>query len=357
MRDSVESFLSDAGWADAARDAIPGDAGTRRYLRLRRGSDHAVLMIAPRAAEGAGEPEGATVEDRRAIGYNALARLAGPHLEAFLAIAQALTRRDLSAPRILAHDIPAGLALLEDFGDADLFRVLDAEPEREAELYEAAVDTLAAIYRSTFADQAEIGDHCWRIRDYDEAALLAEMDLCLDYYAPDVGRTLDARAREAFTAAWREAFAVLGAQTHGLALRDFHAQNLFWLPTREGAARIGLIDFQDALFAHPAYDLSSLIEDIRRDVSEDLFDPLKQRFCAAAGIAHDDAFEAAYHVQAAQRATKLLGFPVRADRDFNKPQYRALLPRVRRHLQRDLSHPACAGIRAWFEDYIPEALQ
>ena len=353
----IEAFLRKAGWGGAQRDPVPGDASTRSYQRLEKNGRRALLMNAPRGAEGAGEPEGATVAERRAIGYNALARLAGPNLEAFLAVAQELGRRDFSAPRILAADIKAGLALTEDFGDDDFFRVIAADPSREAPLYEAAVDVLAAIYRASFPDQVDVAGTAWRLRDYDEAALLAEMDLCLDYYAPDVGRPLDPEARDAFTRVWREGFAALGAHAHGLALRDFHAQNLFWLPERDGYHRVGLIDFQDALFAHPAYDLSSLLEDIRRDVSEALFEPLKRRFCHEVGLVHDEAFEAAYHVQAAQRATKLLGFPVRADRDFGKLQYRSLLPRVRRHLQRDLSHPACAGIRAWFEDYIPEALQ
>ena len=352
----IDAFLREAGWGEADRAAIPGDASTRSYERLSLNGRPALLMNAPRGAEGAGEPDGATVEERRAIGYNALARLAGPNLEAFLAIAQELKRRNFSAPAIIAADLEQGFALLEDFGTADYFRVIEADPAQERPLYEAAVDALGAIYRSSFPRLADVHGETWRIRDYDEAALLAEMDLCLDYFAPDVGKPVGAAAREAFRTVWQDAFKTLDAHAPGLALRDFHAQNLFWLPERGGLQSVGLIDFQDALFAHPSYDLGSLLEDIRRDVDEALFEPLKQRFCRAAGLACDDAFQGAYHVQAAQRATKLLGFPVRADRDFAKPQYRALLPRVRRHLQRDLSHPACAGIRDWFEDNIPEAL-
>ena len=354
---AMRDFLRAAGWAEAVASPIAGDASTRSYQRLALGGRRAVLMNAPKAAEGAGEPEGASVEDRRAIGYNALARLAGPNLEAFVCIADELGKRNFSAPSILAADLDHGFALLEDFGDPVFARVIDADPSREAPLYEAAVDVLAALYRSTFPRVADHDGASWRIRDYDEAALLAEMDLCLDYYAPDTGAELSVGARESFARVWIEAFIALQAHAPGLALRDYHAENLFWLEDREGLRRVGLIDFQDALFAHPAYDLGSLLEDIRRDVDEALFEPLKARFCAAAGIAFDDAFQAAYHVQAAQRATKLLGFPVRADRDFGKPQYRALLPRVKRHLQRDLSHPACAGIRAWFAEYIPSALE
>jgi aminoglycoside/choline kinase family phosphotransferase len=356
----IEAFLKDAGWQDAARSAVADDASTRSYIRLQRGEMRALLMIAPKGSEAPGEPDGATVEQRRAIGYNALARLAGPNLEAFVAIAQELSRRGFSAPTVLATDLDAGFALLEDFGTGDFFQVIAADPSQERPLYEAAVDVLAAIYRSTFPAVSTVQGASWRkgaswrIREYDAAAQLAETNLFLDYFAPDVGRPIGDGARAEFYALWEEAFKTFDAHAAGLALRDFHAQNLFWLPKRDGTDRVGLIDFQDALFAHPSYDLASLLEDIRRDVDEALFEPLKERFCRTAGIPYDQAFQAAYHVQAAQRATKLLGFPVRADKDFGKPQYRALLPRVQHHLKRDLSHPACASLRLWFETHCPE---
>ena len=353
----MESFINAAGWSVAVREPIQGDASTRSYQRLSMDGRNAVLMNAPRGKEGAGEPDGATVEQRRAIGYNALARLAGPNMEAFLVVADQLGMRGFSAPEIIHADVEAGFALLEDFGAGVYAQIVGADPSREAELYEAAVDCLAAIYRSSFPRRAEWGGSPWTIRDYDEAALLAETDLFLDYYAPDAGRAIGLAERAQFYDLWRAAFRTLDAHASGLALRDFHAENLFWLQEREHERRVGLIDFQDALFAHPSYDLSSLLEDIRRDVDEDLFEPLKRRFCEGAGVAYDDAFQAAYAVQSAQRATKLLGFPVRADVDFGKPQYRALLPRVRRHLQRGLSHPACADLRGWFEEYCPNALE
>lgn len=352
----VEDFIARAGWGDAKRSPIKGDASTRSYQRLLRGADKAVLMNAPKGEEAPGEREGASVAERRALGYNALARLAGPNLEAFLCVAQELTRRGFSAPHILAADTNYGFALLEDFGDADFASVLRADPAQERTLYEAAVDTLAAIYRSTFPRRPDWRGQGWWLRDYDEAALLAETDLFIDYYVPDSGQPVSDTAREEFRAVWRTAFKALGAHASGLALRDFHAENLFWLPERERQAKVGLIDFQDALFAHPAYDLVSLLEDARRDVSDALHAPLKQRFCDAAGLPCDEAFNAAYAVQAAQRNAKILGIFVRLVVRDGKPKYRRLIPRVKAHFQRDLTHPACAGIRAWCETHCPEVL-
>ncbi len=187
--------------------------------------------------------------------------------------------------------------------------------------------------------------------------MLAETDLCLDWFAQDYNRVITPEAREEFYSLWSAAFEVFKVHAQGLCLRDFHAENLFWLEARKGTERVGLIDFQDALWAHPAYDLASLTEDIRRDVSTNLTDPLIERFCDQAGLDYNADFLAAYAVAGGQRNTKLLGFPVRADLKFNKPQYRALLPRVKRHFQNSLKHDALLDIKIWFETNLPDALK
>jgi len=352
----ITDFLKAAGWDRAARTPVQGDASTRRYERLDMNGHKAVLMDAPKGAEAPSEPEGASVDERRKLGYNALARLAGPNMESFAAIANELVIRGFSAPKIIAADLDLGFMLLEDFGAAVYAKIIAADAAQERPLYEAATDTLAAIYRSSFPSVMRYKSHTWRVRDYDEAALLAEMDLCHDWYAKDFGREITADMRAEFTAVWQQVLPLLAAHPRGLALRDFHAENLFWLPAREATAKVGLIDFQDALMVHPAYDLMSFITDIRRDVDPALKDDLIARFCQKSGLKDDADFRAAYAVLGAQRGTKLLGFPVRADLKFGKPQYRVLLPRVKHHLQDDLCHPALAEVRAWFEKHIPEAL-
>jgi len=334
----MQSFLADNGWGEAVRSPIQGDASTRSYERLTLKARKAVLMNAPKGAELPSEPEGASVEQRKALGYNALARLAGPNMESFAAIASELSKRGFSAPKVIAADLGLGLLLLEDFGASVYAKVVENEPDKERPLYEAAVDTLAAIYRSSFPKAFSYRDTVWKVREYDEAALLAETDLCLDWYAKDFSRDITGPEHDRFYALYAESFKLLDIHAQGLALRDFHAENLFWLPERDGVANVGLIDFQDALFVHPAYDLMSLITDIRRDVSPDLKSYLMERFCDKAGLKYDEDFK------------------VRADLKFGKPQYRALLPRVKRHLNEDLRHPALSAIRSWFEKSLPEVL-
>jgi len=354
--DEIQVFLKQAGWSKAVRNAVPGDASTRHYERLKLNGEIAVLMDAPKGVEAPSEPEGASVEDRKALGYNALARLAGPNPEAFACIANELIMRGFSAPKIIAADLDKGLMLLEDLGEAVYAKIIKNDIANERPLYEAAVDTLAAIYRSSFPQTMSYNNTIWRVRDYDVAALLAETDLCLDWYAKDYGYEISGDVRDEFYNLYEQSFKHLNAHASGLALRDFHAENLFWLPARQATARVGLIDFQDGLFVHPAYDLMSLITDIRRDVSPELKDILITRFCEKSGIADDAHFRAAYAVLSVQRGTKLLGFPVRADLKFGKPQYRVLLPRVKRHLNDDIVHPALADVREWYARHLPEAL-
>lgn len=352
----IKAFLKQAAWDKAERVPVPGDASTRRYERLSLDGEIAVLMDAPKGAEGPSEPEGASVADRQALGYNALARLAGPNPEAFACIANELTKRGFSAPKIIAADLDKGFMLLEDLGDDLYARVIADDPAKEQQLYEAAIDTLAAIYRSSFPAKMEFQGEPWRVRDYDSAALQAEADLFLDWYAKDLGREINGSARDEWQAIWAELFNALGAHAPGLALRDFHAENIFWLPDRQAVSRVGLIDFQDGLFAHPAYDLVSLIEDARRDVSPDLAAPLLKRFCKKAGLKYGAKFKTAYAVMGAQRNAKILGIFVRlAERD-GKPHYRGLIPRVAAHFKGNLQDPKCAALKTWIETHVPEAL-
>lgn len=352
----IKAFLDAAGWGDAARTAVPGDASTRAYERLSLGDQKAVLMNAPKGAEAPSEPEGASPEERAKLGYNALARLAGPNMESFTAIAKELTMRGFSTPHVLASDHDAGLILLEDLGD-DLFaRVIEDNPEAERVLYETAVDTLAAIYRSTFPQIFDEHGAPWRVRDYDTAAMMAEVDLFLEWFAADHGAEISYAAKAEWHKLWHEAFEHLSAHAPGLALRDFHAENLFWLPERQATSRVGLIDFQDGLFAHPAYDLVSLLEDARRDVTPGLRTDLIQRFCEKAGFAYDAAFKTAYAIMGAQRNAKILGIFVRLAKRDGKPHYRDLIPRVAKLFTSDLGDPALGDLRAWVQTHVPEAL-
>jgi len=346
------SFLEQAGWGAARIEPFPGDASTRAYFRLTAGARSAILMDAPGGAEAPACPPGASPADRAALGYNALARLAGPDTGAFAALAGALSARGFSAPRIHEADLDQGFLLIEDLGDTLFARTIPAGAP-EAELYGAAADTLAAIYRSSFETEPEAFGRRWPVQGYDETALLAETGLFLDWYAPFRGIAPGEAARADWEAAWRAVFPVLGAHAPGLVLRDYHAENLIWLPERSGEARTGLLDFQDALFGHPAYDLVSLLEDARRDVAPGLAGPVTDRFFAAAGLAGREAFDAAAAVLAAQRNAKILGIFVRLAQRDAKPRYLELLPRVARHFVSDISHPALAPVRAAVREIAP----
>jgi aminoglycoside/choline kinase family phosphotransferase len=346
-------FLNAAGWGAARVDAFPGDASTRAYFRLDDGARTAILMDAPGGAEAPACPPDADPQTRARLGYNAMARLAGPDTAAFAAIASALVARGYSAPRIHEADLDAGFLILEHLGE-DLFAAVIPARAHEGTLYAAAVDALAAIHRSSFEAEPTAFGRSWRIQAYDETALLAEAGLFLDWYAPERGGPVSSAARADWEAAWRAVLPVLDVHAPGLVLRDYHAENLIWRPDRTAEASVGLLDFQDALFGHPAYDLVSLIEDARRDVRRDLAEPLTRRFFERAGLVDRDAFDAAAAVLAAQRNAKILGIFVRLARRDGKPRYLDLLPRVAGHFVRDLSHPALEPVRAAVREISPQ---
>lgn len=333
----IEIFLKEAGWAEAERERLPGDASTRRYERLKRGDEIAMLMV---------QPDPALLYD-----YARAAKLAGNDPLAVVAIGQQLSQRGFSSPKVLAANLEQGLVLLEDLGDDLLARVLEESPEREAELYGRAVDTLGAIYRSTFPARMEWRDQDWTVGTYSDDVLLRETHLLLDWYAPDKGWEIGEDERATWDEAWTQAFSNLKAHAPGLTLRDYHAENLFVLDAREFESATGLIDYQDALFGHPAYDLASLLEDARRDVDPDIVESLIVRFCNRARITDTPEFRAAYAVIGAQRSAKVLGIFVRlAERD-GKARYRGLLPRVEAHFANSLSHSALEPVRRWWEHW------
>ncbi len=345
-------FLSEAGWAGADARPLAGDASTRRYLRVSRNGNDAVLMIAPPGAESAPCPPEASVAERQQLGYNATARLAGPNLNAFIAIGNALRAADLSAPEIYAVDAQLGLALIEDLGDSLFARVVDTVDETE--IYSAAVDVLAAMRAQPPARPATSN---YTMLDYDNAALLAETELLVDWYWP---LTKGGLAPDDLKAEYLGIFSSLLKKIsppHSLVLRDFHAENLLWLPDRKDVKRVGLIDFQDGLFGAAAYDLVSLLEDARRDVEPGLAAAMVDHYCEAAaksGGFDRDAFSQDYSILAAQRNAKILGIFARLAKRDNKPRYLDLLPRVEAHFRSDLKRPGLEPLHRFFATHLPE---
>jgi tRNA threonylcarbamoyl adenosine modification protein YjeE len=346
-------FLKTTGWATASAEPLAGDASTRAYERLRLDGKTALLMNAPPAAESAACPPEATPEERRALGYNAMARLAGPNLNAFLAIAAALRRAGLAAPEVHAADPARGFAVIEDFGD-DLFARAAEKGADMDTLYAAAVDAL--LHLRAQRPRAEASRQ-YTMLTYDRTALEAEIGLVPDWYWPfRKGSPPSGEEREAYLKAFAPALDLLSAPA-AMVLRDFHAENLLWMPQKSGVARVGLIDFQDGLIGCAAYDLVSLLEDARRDVDPELAERMIARYCAGASkLASFDeaAFRRDYAVLAAQRNAKILGIFARLALRDKKPKYEGLLPRVEGYFRKDLQRPELSEARKFFKNAFPE---
>lgn len=313
---AAKRFLDGCGWGQATRLHLAGDASDRRYERLRLGAATAVLMDSP--------PGGA--DDPRA----------------FVAMATHLRALGLSPPEVRAFDPAMGFMLLEDLGDDLYARLLQADPSREAELYAPAVDVLCHL-QSTPAPQ---GLPDLMAADWAQAA-----ELALDPYARAATGTAPdpADVRPHLTAA-------LSRHADGprvLILRDYHAENLLWLPGRDGLRRVGLLDFQLGQMGQPGYDLVSLLQDARRDVAPETEAAMIARFVTATG-AEPDGFAAHYATLGAQRALRILGIFTRLALVAGKPGYLPLIPRVWGQLQRNLAHPALADLRVVLADLLPE---
>ena len=348
-------FLKAAGFAGARRELLAGDASTRAYERLHLPDGSAVIfMDQPPALETTVCPPAASNAERLAMGYNAAARLAAGSVAAFVATAAFLRERGLSAPRVLAHDVEDGLAVLEDLGDG-LFATLIASGEAETPLYEAAVDVQVALQAQAPPDVLTTDGAAWPLLTYDTLALKVGTDTFLEWWPkfanlPPIGAEAVLEWDALWAPVWVRGEAGAAVFTH----RDFHAQNLLWLPERGGVARVGLLDFQDALRAHPAWDLTHLLQDARRDVSPELEAAMLDRFLAARANLDRDAFLADYRALAASNAARILGRVFARQALLGRRQYEEFMPRTWRYLERNLADPQLAGLKAWFDRHIPQ---
>ncbi len=344
---AIRAFLDDSGLGDMRRRRMQGDASTRIFERLTQNGRSVILMNAPR------RPDGPPVRDGKP--YSAIAHLAEDVMP-YVAVAAGLRQQGLSAPQILHADLDQGLVVMEDLGEE---RIVRGDPPAPIEpRYVAAIDLLAALHARDLPPQLPVApQRDYRIPRYDMEAFLIEAELLLDWYLPHRGKPAGQAARASFGALWREALAPALAAPPTWVLRDYHSPNLLWLPRREGIARIGVLDFQDALLGPGAYDVASLAQDARVDVPEQLEMALLSHYVRArqrdAGDFDTVGFTRLYATLAAQRVTKILGIFARLDRRDGKPAYLRHVPRLWTYLQRSLAHPALAPLKAWYTAHVP----
>lgn len=304
--DLKRAFLARVGWGAAQITFLAGDASDRSYDRLTQGGDTAIVMDAP---PGTGDDPAQ-----------------------FVVIAAHLRQIGLSAPRVLAQDLAQGFLLLEDLGD-DLFaRRLVIDPAGEVDLYEAACDVLVHLQAQPIPDG---------LPDLSAADWAAGAAFAFDWYRFAI--TGDRVDTALFRGSLSGALTRDANRSRVLILRDYHAENLLWLPDRDGLGKVGLLDFQLAQAGQPGYDLVSLLQDARRDLHPRTEDRMIARF-AKMTLQDEQAFRRSYAVLGAQRALRILGIFARLCLVAGKRGYLPLIPRVWDHLQRNLAQPGLEAL-------------
>lgn len=315
----AEAILAQTPWEDAIREPLAGDASTRRYERLtdRQSGRTAIFMDAP--------PEN------------------GENVRRFTEIALHLTQLGFSAPEIYAEDAEYGFLLLEDLGDSVFTNTITQEPGLERQLYEAATDLLIELRDKPVLSSLD---------SFGPTVMAQKTGIAFEHYVAGITGDPSSDLRSRFEIRFED---VLHRATQGakvLIHRDYHADNLIWLPERSGIQRVGLLDFQDAVQGHPAYDLVSLLQDVRREVPAGIGMQMIQRYIASTGD-DDHSFRTAYAVLGVQRNLRILGVFARLAKQFGKPHYVDLIPSVWTHLMRNLEHPALVPVADTLRGVLP----
>jgi N-acetylmuramate 1-kinase len=340
---AIRAFV-EKNWTGGRRSFLQGDASTRRYEKIARRGKTRILMDARR------QPDGPAVYEGKP--YSRVAKLAEDVIP-FVAIDQLLHEAGFASPQIYAADTGSGLLLIEDLGEG---RITDSQNRPVIEKYCTAARLLAHIHAREWPRQIACSEparsaRMHRIPDYDRAAMMIEISLFADWYAPrHLGRALNAEEKTEFNALWNQTLDTIGDARRNLVLRDFHSPNLIWREDRRFPASVGLIDFQDAVIGPIAYDLASLAQDARVDMTPEAEEEVRLAYANAGDKSGLDekVLDWDYHVMAAQRATKILGIFVRLDERDGKPAYLAHLPRMQDYLRRSLARPALAALRDWY---------
>ena len=348
---ALSDFVDETSFAGAKTEYLQGDASARSYARLILPDRTAILMNSPR------QPDGPPIRDGKP--YSELVHLA-EDVTPFVAVADALRTRGLSAPVIHAFDLDQGFIVLEDFG-SQVFGAEVARGVKQDGLWGGAVDVLSALATKPPTDTLPIEGHApYPLPSFDADAMLMEASLIIDWLWPALHSQETPEAlREEFSALWRPLLEQAAHADLGWVLRDYHSPNLMWLPEQTGVKQVGLLDFQDALKGPLAYDLVSLLQDARLDVPEALEREQLDRYCAARSTQSEafssDYFRTLYATLGAQRNSKILGIFARLAKRDGKSGYLAHIPRVARYLERDLAHPSLNELRRFYEREFPTA--
>ncbi len=345
----IYRFLAVHNWEDANRSLIAGDASGRRYERLTKGTNTSILMIAP--------PADTEAQNDTTNRYRRTAKLA-MSLDAFIAVTQTLSEHGFSPPQLYGYDIKKGLIITEDLGTVQIFD--DHGPIIER--YETSVSFLDALHRSEIPEQIQIENGLfYKVPKYDIDALLVEVELFIDWYVPNfTSHKVSDIARAEFMEIWKCLLGPLQEHPHCWTLRDFHSPNILWLNERSGIKRVGLIDIQDTVLGHPAYDLASLLQDARLPISDnlelDLFQYYIQLRMKSDQNFDTNAFTESYAIYALQRVTKILGIFVRLNLRDKKPEYLKYIPNLIIYARRNLCHSSLSEYRTWLSKNCPSIL-
>lgn len=309
------SFLNDAGWNSVEVVPLFGDAGLRRYFRLQKGSETALLM------------------DMSRSGYEA-------SLDTYINIDRFLAEKGIRVPEIYYASLDSGLSIIEDFGNESFGDILKSGREHK-KLYKIATDVLIQIRQAVTENELRLGS-------YQQSRIRERLKQFVGFYMPaSTGQKIIEQDYEEFQNIWAQIEESLPPCPLGVCHADYHLENLMWRP--EAPEKYGLIDFQDAFWGFIGYDLLNLLEDARVSVPEDIKTEMKERYCADMSSEECAVFDDWYTVLSAHFHFRVIGLFVKLSVEREMNQYLEHIPRLQGYITKHLENPVLAPLKEWVE--------
>ncbi|MBD1151786.1 phosphotransferase [Pelagibacterales bacterium SAG-MED22] len=273
---------------------IKGDASFRKFYRNKK--NHSIVVLAKKE------------KNKNLLIYDAINKI--------------LIKNKILAPKLLNHNYKDHLMEVEDFGDDTLIKVLKNKKTNKEIIFKKILKTLIKLQSIKDKHVINFKNQKYKVKEYDNKILCNEANLFSEWYAP---RKINSYKMRSFEKKYKKEvknlLLKLKFKNDTFVHRDFHISNLLYFKNN-----IAVIDSQDALIGNKAYDLASLVDDVRLKTSNKFKKKVLNYYLKKFKKDKTKKFINDFEILSVVRNLKIIGIFMRLAARDNKKKYKKMIP-------------------------------